>query len=154
MAKSTKNADDVRGLSATPTITIEDLKQDIEQITPEVNKEIFKEVKDGLKKIIKFEYEVYRDCAQDFLLEDMVNFCWDDVQEYIDIMHDLQTAYFELDDIKDDSEDYDWIEEIIGADEGCYNALAKDSEEEFVEEYSEMGIDEAVLQRIAKIVQD
>ena len=153
MKKKTKNAADVQGLAATPTITIEDLKQDIEQITPEVNKEIFKEVKEGLKKIIKFEYEVYRDCAQDVLLIGMGDFCWDDVKEYIDTMYDLQTAYFELDDVKDDSEDYDWIEDIIGS-EGCYNALAKDSEEEFVEAYSELDIDEAVLQRIAKIVQD
>lgn len=39
MAKKTKNATDVRGLAATPTITIEQLMQDIEQIISEENKE-------------------------------------------------------------------------------------------------------------------
>lgn len=39
MAKKTKNAADVQGLAATPTITVEDLKQDIEQIISEENKE-------------------------------------------------------------------------------------------------------------------
>lgn len=158
MAKKTKNAADVQGLSATPTITIEDLKQDIEQITPEVNKEIFKEVKEGLKKIIKFEYENCQDCAQDALLVDMDEFYFnvDDATENIHTMYDLSEAYSELDGIKDDSKDsgnYDYIEDIIGS-EGCYYALTKENEEEFVKAYSELGIDEAVLKRIAKIVLD
>ncbi len=39
MKKKTKNAADVQRLAATPTITVEDLKQDIEQIISEENKE-------------------------------------------------------------------------------------------------------------------
>lgn len=39
MAKKTETAADVQGLAATPTITIEELMQDIEQIISEENKE-------------------------------------------------------------------------------------------------------------------
>lgn len=138
MSKTTKNAVDVQGLAATTTKEIS-----------------IKEVKDGFKKIIEFEYLNYQDNAQNSLLEEMLYFDWNELKECIDTMDDLSTAYYEIDSIKDDSVyDEGLFEDMVNRLNNFYDALVRKNEEEFVKAYSELGIDEEVLQRIAKIVMD
>ncbi len=136
MKKKTKNAADVRGLAATPTITIE-------------------EVKEGLKKIIKFEFENYQGDIQTYggVFKDIDDFHGRAIQICISTMNELQSVYILIDVFRDEDAD-ERISNIIKGAEYCYDALVKDDEEEFVKAYSELDIDESVLQRIAKIVQD
>lgn len=110
MAKSTETATDVQELVATPTITIEDLKQDIEQITPEVNKEatpeseLFEDVQDAFNEIIDHYYMDVSDKVVSAIGEDITDFSADYMKIMADYGDRLKDFYWEINESQDEDE--------------------------------------------------
>lgn len=112
MANSTKTAVDVQELTATPIITIEELMQDIEQITPttEVNEEAdseseqFEDVKDAFNEIIDHYYEDASDRLSEAIGEDITAFDAYYIKQLADFGDTLKDFYWEIDESQDEDE--------------------------------------------------
>lgn len=112
MANSTETAVDVQELTATPIITIEELMQDIEKITPttEVNEEAdseseqFEDVKDAFNEIIDHYYEDVSDKLSEAIGEDITDFSADYIKVMADYGDRLKDFYWEIDESQDEDE--------------------------------------------------
>lgn len=136
MAKSTKNADDVQGLSATNEIT-------------------FDEIKEAFKDIVEFEFNEAQESADYYLSGDITAFDGidkDEVQYHLERMDECRYIYehFDVSESTDEEDSDFW--------DGCddlnkYLIEYKDvtSLEEFNERYSGI-VDADVLQVISNFV--
>lgn len=110
MKTKTKTAVDVRELTATPIITIEELMQDIEKITPEVNEEatsesdLFEDVKDAFNEIIDHYYMDASDKIVNGMGEDITDFSADYLKFMADYCDRLKDFYWEIDESQDEDD--------------------------------------------------
>lgn len=112
MAKKTETAVDVKELTATPIITIEELMQDIEKITPttEVNEEatpesdLFEDVKGAFNEIIDHYYMDVSDKITEAIGDHITDFKVDYIKELADYCDRLKDFYWEIDESQDEDD--------------------------------------------------